>query len=150
MQSEQTRREAGEPAAQRGSEQEDAVRVDAHQRHDGPVLGDRPDRGAEVGALEKQIHADHGGQGDQECDEAREAQVQLAHLQRWQDDAEALELDAKGQRGRALEQEQHAAGHEQLVDRLSAQHRADHELVQRGAQHGDQGDASREGEPQWP
>src|SRR5919106_1618744 len=97
LQHEQAGGEPGESAAERRGDEEDAVRIDAHEGHDGAVLRDGADRGAEVAALEKQVHADHASERDQEGDEAREADVQLARLQLRQAHAEVAELDAEGE-----------------------------------------------------
>ena len=66
--------------------------------------------------------------------------MHLGKLQHRQANAEIAEVDAEGDGGEALQQEQHAAGGEQLVDRRRGEQRRDHEVMQRGAKQGDQQD----------
>ena len=68
--------------------------------------------------------------------------MHLAERQHRQADAEIAEVDAEGDGGEALQDEQHAAGREQLVDRRRRQQRRDHDAMQRSAQHRDQQDAN--------
>ena len=56
-----------------------------------------------------------------------------AKLKRAEPDAEVLELDAERHGGGGLQQEQHAAGDQQLVDGRRVEHRPDHQEVQQRA-----------------
>ena len=64
-----------------------------------------------------------------------------ADLEHGQAQAEVLELDAEHDGRRGLQEEQDAAGGQELVDGRGAEQRGDHEHVQDHAEDGDAGDA---------
>ena len=151
LQHHQRRREAGEPAADRRGDEIDLALVDAHQRHDRAVLRDRADRDADIGARQEQPEHQHRGERDAERDDARIRERHVEGVERAEPDAEVLEVDAEHHGGGGLQEEQHAAGDEQLVDRRGIEHRADDEVVQRDAGERDQHDAEqRRGEERHP
>ena len=73
--------------------------------------------------------------------------MHLADRQHRQADAEVAEVDAEGDGGKALQDEQHAAGREQLVDRRRGQQRRDDDVMQRRAKGRDQQDRKRRRSP---
>jgi hypothetical protein len=79
-----------------------------------------------------------------------EAEVHAAELQRRQVHADVAELDAEGKRRHRLQEEQHSAGDQQLVDRLGGEHRSDDELVQQRAERSDHQDRGQHRQPQRP
>ena len=80
-----------------------------------------------IGARHEQIDRDHADQRGGKGQQPRVAEMHLAERQHRQADAEIAEVDAEGDGGEALQEEQHAAGGEQLVDRRRGQQRRDHE-----------------------
>ncbi|OIM89432.1 hypothetical protein BLN97_39260 [Bradyrhizobium elkanii] len=149
LQHQQAGGEAGEPAADRRGDEIDALGINTHQRHDLAVLRDGADRGAGEGAGQEQIDADHAEQRGGERQQSRVAEIHLAERKHRQADAEIAEVDAEGDGGKALQDEQHAAGGEQLVDRRRGQQRGDHEEMQRAAEQRHQQDDQRRGGPVW-
>ena len=71
------------------------------------------------------------------------AKAHVGEIHRAEADADVLELDAERHGGGGLQEEQHAAGHEQLVDGGRVQHRPDHQKMQHGAGDRDQDDAEQ-------
>ena len=69
--------------------------------------------------------------------------MHLAERQHRQADAEIAEVDAEGDGGETLQDEQHAAGGEQLVDLRRRQQRRDDDVMQRRAERRDQQDGDR-------
>ena len=147
LQHQQAGREAGQRAAQRRGDEVDAPGIDPHQRHDLAILRDGADRGAGIGALHEEIDGDHADQGGGKRQQPRVAEMHLAERQHRQADAEVAEVDAEGDGGEALQDEQHAAGRQQLVDRRRRQQRRDDEVVQRSPKARDQQDGQRCGGP---
>ena len=134
LQHQKTGGEAGERAAERRGDEIDALGVDAHQRHDLAVLRDGADRGSGIGALHEEVDRHHADQRRGKGQQPRVAEMHLAERQHRQADAEIAEVDAEGDGGKALQDEQHAAGREQLVDRRRGQQRRDDDVMQRRAQ----------------
>ncbi len=118
-----------------------------HQRHDLAVLRDGADRGARKGALHEEIDRQHADQSRDEGEQPRIAEMHLADRQHRQADAEIAEVDAEGDGGKALQDEQHAAGREQLVDRRRGQQRRDDDVMQRRAERRHQQDRERRSDP---
>ena len=98
--------------------QVDFFGIYAYQRHHLPILTDGPDRRSEKSSVQEQVSSCNGGDRDKEADDARPRQTDLAEIQRRQVDADILVFDAEHHGRCCLQEEQHAAGHQQLVDRL--------------------------------
>ena len=64
LQSQQACGETGQRAADCGRHQIDAALIDAHEADNVAILCDRADRGADIGALEKQVEQDRAHQPD--------------------------------------------------------------------------------------
>ena len=143
MQHQKAGGEAGQRAAERRGDQVDALGVDAHQRHDLAVLRNGADRGAGIGARHEQIDGHHADQGGGKRQQPRIAEMHFAKRQHRQTDAEVAEVDAEGDGGKALQDEQHAAGGEQLVDRRRREQRRDHQQMQQRTECRDQQDGER-------
>ena len=147
LQHQQAGGEPCERAAERGGDDIEAVRIDSHQRHDLAVLRDGADRGAGEGARHEQVDHDHADQRRGKGQQPRVAEIHLAEQEHRQADAEVAEIDAEGDGGKALQDEQHPAGGEQLVDRRCREQRRDDEIMQRRAKQRDQHNDERRGGP---
>ncbi len=137
----QRRGKAGEPAADGGRDDVDLAAVDAHQRHDLPVLRDGTDGGADVGAAQEQPQPEHADERHDERDDARAREAHVGDAHRAHGDADVAELDAERHRRHGLQENEDPTRHEKLVDGFAVEHGADDEDVQQGAGNGDEHDA---------
>src|SRR5262245_64989984 len=89
----QAGRESGERAADGRGDQVNAPLVDAHQADDVAVLRDRPDRGADIGALVKEIERNGTDKAEGEGDQARKADIDRADLEDRHPNADIATID---------------------------------------------------------
>src|SRR5262249_37066894 len=91
----------------------------------------------------EQVEHDHPRERRAERQQSRVADKHVGDGQHGQADAEVTEVDAEHDGGGTLQEEQHAARREQLVDRCRTQEWGDHQQMQYDAQYTDAGDADR-------
>src|SRR6185312_8753648 len=122
----------------------------AHQRDGLAVLAHRADRGAGVGAGEEEVERHHGQDREREGEQPGERDEDAADLDGGHVDPDRPVVRAPQQGGRGLDEEQEAAGGEELVDRRAREDRGDDQQVHERAQHRPDHDRSEAREPERP
>ena len=129
LQAEQQGGKPSQTAPDRRSDQIELFRIHTHQNHHLAILGDGPNRRAEIGAGQEEVEHDHPDESRAESQQTGKTDVHLEDVEDRQAQPDIAKLGAERQRGKTLQEKQQAAGGQELVDRRRVDNGRDDQLV---------------------